>query len=297
MVTDERSLTAAVARLRADGFVIIPEVFTDEEARTIREAVLANGAEQREILSVPGLEWLVTDPRVVEIARAALGDDPVYFFESSCTVDVLGWSWHRDNRMEDRFAYSGEDWQVTPFPIVKFAVYPQDHLRHSEGLALRRGSHLPRSDRAVGRRVLRWIGRGLHRIKAHDVFLFLPTVFDGQPVHADSSSRDLIVWYPTTTHAGNTRRLRWMPNRKLPPVLERVLPGRCFLPGWSGERCMVTWLYSDRSECAQTYYDTVCGRTYYQVRLDNAGRTGHDRDPRLVTADHGFGEPALTSQP
>ncbi len=281
-----RSVAAA---LRADGFVVVKDFFSEDETEQIRNAILSNGTRRRDLLSVPGLEWLVTCDGVVELAEELLGSPPVYFFESACTVGFLARGWHKDSRLEDRYSYGGPDWKQSPYPLLKFGVYPQDHLEHSAGLAVRKGSHLAPKSRRLWKSSLETVGRFLHQLTKKHTFLYLHMASDGAPVHVDSTHRDLIVWYLTTTHAGASMRPRFNPDRKLPPIVERLLPDRMFLP-YSRDRCVALWAYSDMSGCAVAYQEYVSECDWYQEIVENS-------DLRIPNTSNNLTVKALTNEP
>ena len=186
---------------RRDGFALVTGVFSPEEISRLRETVVeviaakeAAGAIDRvdsptgvvrigkgDLLSTPELRPVLLDRRVLRVIRLILEGDPVYFGDSSVRIGSTQghWGWHRDNADANDFA--GPDWN-DPFPLVRCALYLQDHSRHSGGLGIR-----PRSHRIVDR--------------------------TPRAELVPSAPGDLVVWDLRVLHAGEV--LRYRPLRSL----------------------------------------------------------------------------------
>jgi len=132
----ERGVLSAdeVAALRAQ----VDGVLDDRGIQLAGGTVLPNAA-----VAAPELGWLFCDPRIVALARDALGDDEILFtYEADLHRNFLANVWHRDTG-EGHLSggYFGED----PLGrhdcrIVKLALYLQDHTKGG-GLHLRPASH------------------------------------------------------------------------------------------------------------------------------------------------------------
>ena len=144
-----------VSRFRARGFARLDAVFAAAEIAALRRAVLdACGIGDdgprcadrvlldRDLLSVPRLRDLVVDPRILAVARAAVGDMPVYFGMSKVMVQwQRHWvPYHRDNVDAMLGASRGPDW-ADDYTISRIGLYLQDHRVHAGSLWLREGSH------------------------------------------------------------------------------------------------------------------------------------------------------------
>jgi hypothetical protein len=144
-----------------------------------------------DLLSIPQLRSVLLDDRLLTVIRRVLDGDPVYFGDSSVRIGSTQghWGWHRDNA--DANDFSGSDWNE-PFPLVRCALYLQDHARHSGGLGIRPGSHriTDRTPRA--------------------------TLVPSEP-------GDLVVWDLRILHAGEVLRYRPLPSLAIRPRYLGVL--------------------------------------------------------------------------
>lgn len=145
------------------------------------------------------------------IANQLLGDTPVYFGESACSIGDTDAGFHKDN--PDKDDQNAPDWQTLLYPIIKMGIYCQDHRHNPGGLDLRARSH-------------------------HST-----NVWSGTYVYADTALGDLVVWTLRTSHSGSGIMLR-VPRipldpsllftrilRRLPKVLQASQPvERMFLP-------------------------------------------------------------------
>jgi hypothetical protein len=182
------------------GWIHIKNVFAKSEIEDLRKAGKATRSEkhQGDLLSFPETSSLVYDERLVFIAKLLLDTEkPVYCGDSNCVVGYVASSWfHKDNT--DRFNQSAPDWQ-SPYTLLRMGIYLQDHVTHSEGLAIRDKSH--------------------HTIKTGV----------GKPFYVLSEPGDLVVWNMRTSHAGNNMRLSFAPNTYFPNRLVRFVPKFFFL--------------------------------------------------------------------
>ena len=204
VVSGEDALT-----FQRDGFLVVRGVFTAQEVRSLRDAVasFAAGAKARghvlrplgdeivpvgDIVGVPDLGWLVSDPRIGRLARALVGrDDLVYFGDSGVMVGGERRGFHKDNTVRDDA--NDADWS-SPYTLVRFGIYLEDHERHSGGLKVRRGSH-QHAD-----------------------------VTTGSIVDVPTRAGDVVVWSLRTTHSGHAVRVRGLPFLRLQPRFEGRLP-------------------------------------------------------------------------
>lgn len=203
------------AQFERDGYLRIPGVFNADEVRGFRDFLVGHvpktddaTALDVDLLSRPETEAFINDGRVLGVARALLGDTPVYFGDSSAmrypkTAAVS--TFHKDNA--DRHDYAAPDWQED-YPLIRFGVYLQDHVRQGGGLMVRAGSH-----RSVAR-------SRLHEVFREEVSGWL----NGKTRYVFAAAGDLIVWNMRLTHAGMGRFLKGPLKRPLTERNQRFVP-------------------------------------------------------------------------
>jgi hypothetical protein len=146
------------------GFALLKRVFSPEEIAGLRRAALAAAGVaadetardaprfllERDLLSEPRLRHLVLDPRIVSIARQAVGGTPAYFGMTKLMVQwQRDWTpFHRDNVDAMLDDPRGPDWS-SDYSLVRLGLYLQDHSRHGGSLWIREASHV--GPRARGR--------------------------------------------------------------------------------------------------------------------------------------------------
>lgn len=191
-------LTEARRFLDEHGWVIVRGVFTAEEVAAMREGVQRSFDEKREgdLIANPHLggDSFILHPRFRPLINAFVPGPPVHFGDASYAYGTMGGpTFHKDN--PDRQNPAGPDWR-SPYSVVRFGVYLQDHSQHSGGLALRDRSHLESS-----------INRG-------------------RPFAAPTVPGDVVAWSLRTTHSGFATRLRGIPKVFVPLTLMSLLLGR-----------------------------------------------------------------------
>ncbi|HET6224943.1 MAG TPA: phytanoyl-CoA dioxygenase family protein, partial [Bacteroidia bacterium] len=150
-----------------EGFLLIKNVFSKEEIAQIRKdayaefeldtkknltfrnaSKLARNARfaKGDILSKEHLRKYLLDDRILFLVKKVLGGEPVYFGDSNYHFGVGFRGFHRDN--VDRTDRTAPDWQGE-YPIVRLAIYLQDHKNYSGGLKIRVGSHINESGKPV----------------------------------------------------------------------------------------------------------------------------------------------------
>jgi hypothetical protein len=142
-------LTAAqIDQFKRDGFLLMKRVFSADEVQ--RFHVIGEGASKSTDLSaLPGLESLWADERLVETAKQLLGAPITYFGEASFQRQVIAEgerpmqrALHHDAKGTlDHLFNRQHPPTPEPYPIVRFALYLQDHASQSGGLKLVPGSH------------------------------------------------------------------------------------------------------------------------------------------------------------
>jgi hypothetical protein len=198
-------------------------------------------------------DWdhVVFQPRVISYAKQLLGEDIVYFGDSCIRWGNGGRGFHRDF-VDDTPPTAG---------MVRFALYLQDHARHSGGLKVRLRSH-------------RYTSRHF-----------------GTMMNVYSEPGDLVLFYLRTAHTGNNVRLRNLPGWCLHPKLESLVPHSLRLPE-EQERLCLLWTFGRPGSSLDRYVAWISRFPEYwkyhcwnQKLLDLAGRRGVA--VRKVTRDQG----------
>jgi ectoine hydroxylase-related dioxygenase (phytanoyl-CoA dioxygenase family) len=203
-------MTIDVNQFNKNGYLIIKNVFTAEEIKTLRAAAydqlerdkkkglvyelpqynikakFSNG----DLLSKELLSKVLLDDRILNIARTVLGqNDLIYFGDSSYQIGTGSNGFHRDNI--DRSDLNGPDWQGK-YTLVRMGIYLQDHKNYSGGLKVRTGSHRKNS---------------------------------GPATFIDSEVGDVVIWDLKTIHSGNAVRLKFAPATSINiALIERIVP-------------------------------------------------------------------------
>lgn len=196
----------AVSHFWSHGYVSFPGVFSREEALQIRAEGLAHRDHPGDLLSHPSLAWFLSDPRVLSKVEAILGARPVYYGDSSCSIDGRSRGFHKDNA--DRHDPKAPDWRG-PYPVLRVGLYLQDYRRASGGIKFRKGSHDVCSDRV------------------------------GRVVYMGTQPGDLVIWNQRTSHSGNGKILRFPLGLHLDPRWVDRLPASLFAPYPKEERVVL----------------------------------------------------------
>jgi hypothetical protein len=161
-----------------NGWTIVRNVYSPAEIAELRQGVIDSlGQGPGDLLANPRLRRVLTDGRLVDIARQILGQQEiVYAGDSSFSFNAPGRGYHKDNA--DRFDAKAPDWRG-PYTILRFGLYLQDHYRHSGGLNLREKSHNGPSNQF------------------------------GKNIYVRTRAGDVGVWSLRTTHSGNAMLLKF----------------------------------------------------------------------------------------
>ncbi|HYN97443.1 MAG TPA: hypothetical protein VES42_26700 [Pilimelia sp.] len=122
------------------GYTIVRGLYSPAEIADFRRGALAQqGKHTGDLLSHPELSGVITDGRMLDVARQLLDrEDVVYYGDSSAVIREGSPGFHKDNT--DKFDAKAPDWR-SPYTQLRFGIYLQDHHRHSGGLNVRVGSH------------------------------------------------------------------------------------------------------------------------------------------------------------
>jgi hypothetical protein len=225
----------AIERLDVDdfwakGYAILPSLFTREEITSFREAAYATKDHGGDLLANPRLSGILTDGRLVAVARKLLGTEEIYYGgDSSFTINGTQKGFHKDNT--DRHDKKAPDWTQGRYTQLRFGIYCQDHTRHTGGLNLREGSH---------------------KFVSH---------LKGPVRYVKVKPGDLAVWSMRITHSGNGMLLRW-PFREVPLPTEQDQ-----YPTWKvakpdGDRIAIFAHLGANDAHAKRYGDYLKTRTY-----------------------------------
>jgi len=243
------------------GFCLVKNFFNSEEIHKIRLGLVETnqhfGAITPDPLSCPALNWLVADPRVLEIARALLKQELVYYANGSINFEnEIGpltnapyTALHSDaaGRPDALSGYPERDGK-TPFPAYRFAIYMQDYAANSGCVRVVPGSHL-------------WIDR----FDMSDSDAFSAAVAAQASTHPSRAEHfiemvptqpgDLVIWNLGLIHGAGAKRLRNTPDCCLHPSEEEALlqenPAQ-FLPP-PGPRNAIFFDYGAVSEAVDLY--------------------------------------------
>lgn len=167
------------------GYAVLPGVYSREEIQSFREGAYATKDEGGDILANDRLNSILTDGRMISVARKLLGTNTVYYGgDATFTINGTQRGFHKDNT--DRQDPNGPDWTQGRYTQLRFGIYCQDHTKHTGGLNLREGSH-------------EWVD---HK--------------KGPNRYVKVKPGDLAVWSMRITHSGNGLLLRWPWHNEVP---------------------------------------------------------------------------------
>jgi Phytanoyl-CoA dioxygenase (PhyH) len=136
-----------------NGFFLLKNVLSKEEVNKLREITVDffTKREDEVVFSFSGktkpnalncmpdlAEYVFKNPNVINIMKDLCGKDVRYGHHSDIHFNMLS-GWHKDNRGHDDWA-TGKNGDT--FKCYKMAFYFQDHTNNSDGLTVRKGSHL-----------------------------------------------------------------------------------------------------------------------------------------------------------
>lgn len=214
-----------------NGYTIVKGVYRPDEIRSFRQRAKESAGWNGDLLSNPKLRDVLTDGRMVAVARKILGtDEIVYAGDSSYTINSGSHNWHKDNT--DREDPNGPDWTQGRYTMLRFGVYLQDHTRHSGGLNLRRGSHTTAE------------------------------LMAGKNVYVATAVGDLAVWSMAISHCGTATKLRFPWWIDPEPDMDGKYP-RWWIPAKSeGDRMALFVALGPNDAHHARYNDYLKTRTY-----------------------------------
>ena len=238
------------------GYLHLKNVFSKKEIIDLRNYILQNYAQDQsqhlishdDLLSNEVLENLILDKRIINTVKSILGPNIVYFGES-------GWNlgrnlttpsvYHTDNG--DRNSY-GPDWETEDYPIIRVAIYLQDHSKQGGGPLM--GSKTYQS----------YIKNMYLRVLYQETMGPLSGNFKAIPIEIG----DLVIWNLRCTHAGGGLKLKFT-NFPISKRLLKIVPK--FMISYCKEtRILVFGNFGVQSDQLQRYIKYLKTRTYQVKR-------------------------------
>ena len=174
--------------IKQDGFQIFKSFFSISEVEFLRDCLTLQVKEDQiegkiayykaggvfgigDLMSKGNLKFIID--KIRPLANEILEGDALYFGDSMYTKGLGQRGFHRDN--VDRVFNEGEDWN-SPYDLIRFGIYLQDHTKHSGGLEVIKGTH---------------------------------NISKGTPTFVESGIGDLVVWNMRLLHSGNAVRYKF----------------------------------------------------------------------------------------
>jgi hypothetical protein len=174
--------------IKQDGFKIFKSLFSISEVEFLRDCLTLQVKEDYiegkigyykaggvfgigDLMSKRNLKFIID--KIRPIANEILDGDALYFGDSMYTKGLGQRGFHRDN--VDRAFNEGDDWN-SPYDLIRFGIYLQDHSKHSGGLEVIKGTH---------------------------------NISTGTPTFVESEIGDLVVWNMRLLHSGNAVRYKF----------------------------------------------------------------------------------------
>lgn len=251
-----------IDRFQSDGYLLVKDVIPVHQIQEIRDAfevirekskkagnILYDskypdasfiGGDLTSFAELEPFDFVVLNKNIINIVKALIGSDIVYFGESNTQSGVAVRGNHKDSRISDREDASGMDWQGV-YPLVRVAIYLNDTDVYSGGVKIMPGSHnIPSSH------------------------------FRGGGVNVAAKAGDLVIWTLTTTHSGNAKRFKFMKNLSLHPRFEDFIPS-IFERVNPIERRAMFVVYGATGEHLERYMKYFAGRLDVKQALRLAG--------------------------
>lgn len=235
------------------GYQVLPGMYTPEEIKAFREAAYATRLDGGDLLARPAMRSILTDGRMVEVARKLLGtDDILYGGDSSVTINGTQRGWHKDNT--DRLDQDAPDWKGR-YTQLRFGIYCQDHYKQTGGLNLREGSH------------------DICDLKS------------GPTRYVKVRPGDLAVWSMRITHSGNGMLLRWpWQNQVYGPKQQEKVPAWKVAKAKEDRIAIFAHLGANDSH-GHRYLDYLKTRTYM---VDAWRKRPYDEEARQAAKEAGL---------
>jgi ectoine hydroxylase-related dioxygenase (phytanoyl-CoA dioxygenase family) len=228
-----------------NGYLLFKNIFDRDEIIDFKNRIATltqapDWQESSDVLSLPSLRSILLDNRVLDSVKILLGSKIVYFGDSSVRYDKNDGSrgFHKDSL--DDF----EDPSSTDYPIIRLGIYMQDHVNHSGGLKVRRGSH---KHVFLGRSSFkRLFSSGRHG------YLKLASFGLGRATNLDIEPGDLVIWNLRVLHSGHALRLKMFPKICINPRFEKYIPRNWSLAN-DGPRAVIFASFGAPSTSLESY--------------------------------------------
>lgn len=220
------------------GFCLIRGVFTPDETAALEREIALRSADYPggfpDLYSVPSLKWVVTDGRIQALARALVGEPPVYYRLTSVAYEPVPGpltekpynEFHCDARGMPHNLF--ESWNgdgVKIYPGYRFAIYFRDYSNASGGLKVavnsHRGQHeffrqfhFPEAVQRLPQVVTPLNGRG-YKLRTAPFELF----------NVPSMPGDVVIFNLRTFHSAGAFRFKDRPDLAVLPAVEKGLAG------------------------------------------------------------------------
>ena len=203
------------------GYLHVKQFLDDDEVAVTRAASLGN--KKGDLIGDLGLAKVLFSDKMLSIAKSLLGEEIVYFGDSSAADRVLRAESKLKFRQLWRYAYHNDarndDYDFTkPYPIIRMAFCTEDFTKHSGNLKIRPRSH--KKYCSALRTRLKW------SLKKRS----LPGIFLGKWINVVSKPKDLILWNLRTHHFPMGVQIKHARRLVLTPRIEHWVPKFLRLP-------------------------------------------------------------------
>ncbi|WP_179009399.1 hypothetical protein [Winogradskyella forsetii] len=226
------------------GWMVIKNVFSNEEIETFREYAEKDKDHKGDLLSAKFLSKIITDKRIIDIYKESTGHNSlIYFGDSTLSYNTSLSGFHKDSR--DRDNKESLEFKDKDYSLLRLGIYLQDHSKHSKGLCLRTESHLQQS------------------------------IEKGKIINVKSEVGDVIIWKLTTTHSPNADIISLFPNHSFHPGITKRLPN--FLKKKSiSPRLALFMGFGVEDKYTKDYIEYLKTRAYAISRWENSNYNPED---------------------
>ncbi len=204
-----------------NGYIVLKSFFDSQTIINLRDTFIKNANSNNEIFNFKFVENLFVNEKFVQEIKNLLNSDKLLYFSDSNIVNhkkplTESNGWHNDSRFEDEnIPYNQE------YPILRIALYFEDHKNFSGGLKIKKKSHKYFC--------FNWRAPKQNLGKLFNIFFKktkynLSSLKNGKGINLDLQEGDLVVWNLRTHHSGMCRRLKLFPEVCLHPLIEKRLP-------------------------------------------------------------------------
>ncbi len=249
----ENKIKVDKKNLDEEGYVMVKNVFTEEEVEKFREVAYKVIAEDKKTGNyiIHRFAWnhigcltnneetfdIVLNDKIVQIATQILGEKPVFFGDGILEIGIGNRGFHKDVSYTRDPEH--EDWKMKNYPIFRMGVYLQDHKKHSGGLKVRAKSQNATDFKTGKAKIL------------------------------GNEAGDIVIFNLRTTHAGNAVRLKLFPEVSLHTSLEKRVPKFLRVPE-EKERVSFFLTFGLRSPQLDRFINYMQNHKVYKTRIEKA---------------------------